>query len=53
MEKSGGVTVNLIGNPGIQLQENRYPQQGVQSNSIAYIYKNGSTKISLQINQQK
>ena len=30
-EKSGkfqGITVNLTGNPGGQLQKNRYPQQG-------------------------
>ena len=27
-ENSRGVTVNLTGNPGGELQENRYPQQG-------------------------
>ena len=26
MENSRGVTVNLTGNPGVQLQKNRYPQ---------------------------
>ena len=28
MENSRGVTINLTGHPGSQLQKNRYPQQG-------------------------